>query len=313
MQMRLGRSPREWFEAASWHARGLFATEANRRIGFRAKELLQPAEFEARRGMARELATELLPELRIDGYRSLAPEVLPELADVCRSGREILDGSSLDVGVANGNKKFSRFRLASDEQRAALVRVGLDRRLIAMAATQLGVLPVILEADYFCSFPVTGAFTKSQLWHCDDDAAEVLKVFIYCNDVTVDNGPLELLGPEISETVRQQVGYRYAGRRYRVSDETMANHTAERDLVTFIGPAGTTFAVDTVHCFHRGSRITVPDQARVIGMICYCPPNGTVLPRRLASRTAPLLEFSSQFPGELESAVLGRPVATRWI
>src|SRR3954464_11186236 len=107
MRMRLGPAPRAWFDAASWHARGLFATEANRRVGFRAKELLQPAEFEARRGMARELATEVLPELRIDGHRVLAPAVLPPLADVCRSGREILESSSLEVGLANGTKTFS--------------------------------------------------------------------------------------------------------------------------------------------------------------------------------------------------------------
>ena len=32
-------------------------------------------------------------------------------------------------------------------------RIGLDRRLLAMVSAYLGVLPVITEADFFCSFP----------------------------------------------------------------------------------------------------------------------------------------------------------------
>lgn len=310
----LALNPRAWFGAASWHARGLLATEANRRIGFRAKELFQPAEFEARRGLAKQLEAELPPELRIDGFKVLPSSVLPDLSEVCVAGRDVIAGASLDVGVANGNKKFSRIQIANEAQRLALLRVGLDRRLIAMAAAKMGVLPVILEADYFCSFAVEPPYTKSQLWHCDDDAAEVLKLFIYCNDVDAHDGPFELIEPRTSERVRQAVGYRYAGRRYRVSDTVMANNIDEhRDLTTIEGKAGTTFAVDTVHCFHRGSRITEPGRTRVAAMVCYCPPNGTVLPRRLASRSAPLLGFAKYFPGELEQAVLGAPVANRWI
>ncbi|HEY0250520.1 MAG TPA: hypothetical protein VGC41_03295, partial [Kofleriaceae bacterium] len=156
--MGIGLSPRAWFGAASWHARGLFATEANRRIGFRARELLQPAEFEARRAVARQLETTLLPELRIGGFNILPRTVMPDLTAVCDAGRSVVADASLDVGVANGDKKFSRFRLASFEQRLALLRVGLDRRLIAMAAAKMGVLPVILEADFFCSFPVSPPF-----------------------------------------------------------------------------------------------------------------------------------------------------------
>jgi hypothetical protein len=312
--MGLGMSPRAWFGAASWHLRGIFASEANRRVGFRARELFQPAEIEARRGLARVLESELLPELRIaDGYKLLDQVAMPDLGEVCENGRAILHDASLEVGVANGDKKFSRYRLAKEAQRLALLRVAMDRRLLAMASAKLGVLPVIIEADYFCSFPVAGPFTKSQLWHCDDDAGDVLKIFIYCDDVETADGPFELIEPNASQRARAAVGYRYAGRRYRVSDEAMSRQVPDRDIVSLVGPRGTAFAVDTVHCFHRGSRITKENHARVVGMICYCPPNGTSLPRRLASGKAPLVEFSSHFPGEIESAVLGNAVATKWI
>jgi hypothetical protein len=229
------------------------------------------------------------------------------------AGSQILEASSLDTGVSSGNKKFSRFRLAQEEQRHALLKVALDRRMLAMAAAYLGTVPVITEADYYCSFPVTPPFTKSQLWHCDDDARDVLKVFVYCADVEPDDGPFELIAPSVSRAARDAVGYRFAGRRYRVSDEAMARHVSPAQITTLTGPKGTGFVVDTVQCFHRGSRITDPKRSRVVGMICYCPPSGRTLPRRLASGRAPMGAFAETFDGELERAVLGMPLTNRWI
>jgi hypothetical protein len=294
----------------------LFASESVRRIAFRARELWQPAEIEGRKGIGRDLATELRPELSVDrdrGYRMLPAAAMPALDDVTAIGRQIIAKASLADGESIGGKKFFRVRVASFDERAALLRVALDRRVLAMAASYLGVLPVITEADYFCSFPVEGTFTKSQLWHCDDDAADVFKLFIYCDDVTDDDGPFQLIGPDVSHRVRDQIGYRYAGRRYRVSDEVMSAHTKADDVLSITGPAGTAFVVDTVRCFHRGSRITDPTRRRVMATVCYCPPCGVTLPRRLARATAPMLDFSSAFPGALERAVLGAPITSRWL
>src|SRR5262249_19226311 len=156
----------------SWQVRGIFATEANRRVGFWARALWQPAEIEARRGAARDLATELAPELRIDrglGYRTLTGSGLPDVTEICAIGTAVADHSN-GGGELPGNKMFFRYRLAKDDQRAALLRFGLDRRVLAMVSAYLGTLPVITEADFFCSFATSGRFTKSQLWHCDDDA-----------------------------------------------------------------------------------------------------------------------------------------------
>ena len=314
--MALGTSPRAWLDAVSWHVRGLFATEDNRRIGFAARELWQPAEIEARRGLARELATEVAPELRIDrsaGFLMLPASAIPDLSEVCAAGQQILEASSLDTGVSSGNKKFSRFRLAQADQRHALLKVALDRRMLAMAASYLGTVPVITEADYFCSFAVTPPFTKSQLWHCDDDARDVLKIFVYCDDVEAEDGPFELIRPTLSRPARDAVGYRYAGRRYRVSDEAMARQVPPGQITTIMGPKRTAFVVDTVQCFHRGSRIIDKDRSRVVGMICYCPASGRTLPRRLASGRAPMGAFAKRFGSELERAVLGMPVTQRWI
>lgn len=314
--MALPTSPRGWLDAVSWHLRGVFATEANRRIQFRARELWQPAEIEARRGLARDLATELQPELAVDirrGYLMLPPAAIPSVDAVCDIGRTIIRDATVAEGVAPGQKPFFRFRLANHDERLSLLRIALDRRVLAMAASYLGVLPVITEADYFCSFPAGPPFTKSQLWHCDDDASDVFKLFVYCDTVEPEDGPFELIESSISHRARAAVGYRYGGRRYRVSDETMQRHVSPQQITTIVAPRGTAFVVDTVRCFHRGSRILDKQRRRVVATICYCPPSGATLPRRLAEKRAPMAEFASAFAGELERAALGLPLARRWL
>jgi hypothetical protein len=273
----------------------------------------QPGEIEARRGVAKDLAAELPASLRIDrniGFLMLPPDLLPDVSEVCSIGNQVAD---VDAGQLPGSKMFFRYRLAKEEQRTALLRIALDRRMLSMVSAYLGVLPVITEADFYASFPTQGPYTKSQLWHCDDDAGDVLKIFIYCEDVTSENGPFELVPSVPSRRAREVVGYRYAGRRYRVSDEVMDLHVPAAQQTAVLGPRGTTFVVDTVRCFHRGSRIVHPMRRRVAAMICYTPPTGITLPRRLASGSAPMLGFAPRFTSKLDHAVLGAPLASRWI
>lgn len=308
-------SPKAWLDAVTWHVRGVFATEANRRIAFRARELWQPAEIEARKGLGKDVASQHV-DLRLNreiGHMMLPPSALPALDEVCNIGRAIIANASLADGETTGDKKFFRIRVATYEERVSLLRVALDPRVLAMATAYLGVLPVITEADYFCSFPVAGAFTKSQLWHCDCDSSDVFKLFIYCDDVTEDDGPFELIDPVASHRVREEIGYRYAGRRYRVSDEAMDAHVRPGDIRPMLGARGTAFVVDTVRCFHRGSRITDPSRKRVMATICYTPPAGVTLPRRLTGTNAPLVEFARTFTGDVERAALGVPITTKWL
>jgi hypothetical protein len=309
-------SPRALFDTLAWQVKGLVATESTRRIGYRARELWQPAEIEARKGIARELATELTNDLRVDqkrGYLMVPHAAIPSIDEVAAIGRAIIGRASLDDGESIGDKKFFRVRVAARQERIALLRIALDRRVLAMAASYLGVLPVITEADYFCSFPVAGPYTKSQLWHCDCDSSDVFKLFIYCDDVVPEDGPLELVDSVSSHRIRDEIGYRYGGRRYRVADDVMSSHLNGTEIVTITGARGTTFAVDTVRCFHRGSRISDAQRRRVMATICYCPPSGSTLPRRLVTASAPLQEFVAEFQDPIQRAVLGEAVATKWL
>jgi hypothetical protein len=239
---------------------------------------------------------------------------MPDLSTVCEIGHAKADEAAQQmVGTVPGGKTFSRFRFTDAEQVLSLLKVGLDRRLLAMATSYFGVLPVISEADFFCAFPIEGPFKKSQLWHCDHDGEHVLKVFMYCEPVADEDGPFEIVDAATSLRVRNVLGYRYAGKRYRVADDVMTRHVPEAQQVKLAGPAGTAFVADTAQCFHRGSRIRAAGHRRIAAMVCYVPPNGSKLPLRLASHRAPLIDYAKHFTSEIDRAVLGVPVSSKWV
>lgn len=300
---------RRWFDALSLQVRGVFATERVRRLGFAARALCQPAEMLTRRRRAAELAGEITPDLVLDedlGFLRLPNVLLPGVDEVCDAGRAI---AATQTGTNSpGGKAFHRNKLAKPHHMRALLRIALDRRMIAVAAKYLGVLPVLGDVDYFMSLPSKPPWSKSQLWHCDDDAPRQLKLFIYCDDVGDDNGPFEMIAAADSRRVRDRIGYRYAGRRYRVSDELMDRHLLRDKQLSIRGPRASAFLVDTTRCFHKGSRIVTPSRWRMVAVIQYCTPNGSRLPLRLASRPGPYASLITNQTDELEAAVLGSPL-----
>jgi hypothetical protein len=310
--MNLSTTMRRLYEGLSWNVRGAFASESNRRAGFWARNLFQPAEIAARKRRAQDTSVIAPADCRIperEGYRQLAAAAMPDVAAVCEAGRKLARATIGDVLASPWGKAFHRDRLATDEHLPALLDVALDPRMIAMATTYLGIVPIINNVDYFVSLPSQPPWSKSQLWHCDDDAAEHLKVFIYCDDVTADDGPFEMIDAADSYRVRNAIGYRYAGRRYRVSDAEMDRHVPHDRQLSVTGARGSAVVVDTARCFHRGSRIPEPGHHRMVALLHYCPPNAARLPLRLASGGAPYARLAARYPGELARAVLGQPLS----
>jgi hypothetical protein len=293
-------------DAVSWQVRGPFAFSPIRDLGFAARGAFQLAEMRARTVMARELGapdtrTQIDPDL---GYVRLPAD--PRLEVVAATGSSI---ASMNVSSEVSRKEFFRARSSNDDERVTLLRAALDRGVLTAVTSYLGTVPVICEADFYSSVPNGPPWTKSQLWHCDDDSARIVKLFVYCEDVTADNGPFELISARISEAARRAVRYRYAGRRYRVSDHIMDAHVPRSEQLAFEGPRTSGFLIDTSRCFHRGSRIESKNKRRVAAIVTYVQPNARKLPLRLRDGRAPLVHLASRFSDSLQRAVLGVPVA----
>jgi hypothetical protein len=289
-------------DAVSWQVRGPFAVSPIRDIGFAARSAFQLGEIRARKQTARALTSDLAID-HVSGFMRMPAG--SRFEDVARTGSAI---AGANVGRNIGGKEFFRARFSTDDEIAVLLRAALDPEIVGAAARYLGTVPVICEADYYCSVPHGPPWSKSQLWHCDDDGARVVKLFIYCEDVGADNGPFECIAAAASARTRNAVRYRYAGRRYRVNDAAMNANVPIAEQLAFEGTRTSGFLIDTSRCFHRGSRIVAKDTRRVAAIVTYVEANARVLPLRLRSG-APLIRFSTRFSDPISRAVLGVPVA----
>ena len=103
-----------------------------------------------------------------------------------------------------------------------------------------------------------------------------MKVWVLCEEVTRETGPLTLLPPAESDIVRKKVGYHYD---MLLTDEQVSEILgglgAERQ---FLGPPGTVGFIDTSRCLHYGSRFKEPTMTRLIVMLQYITPLSFILP-----------------------------------
>jgi len=184
-----------------------------------------------------------------------------------------------------------------------LLQFGLRRDIVAAAARYLGTIPILQYANVVYSSHAAGEFSKSQLYHCDSDEAEQVKIFVICETVTQSEGPLTFLTAAQSRQIRDHVQYRY---KHRLTDEDVraAVGTTPRE-VALTGPAGTLAFLDTSRCFHYGSRIASADTRRLVVMLQYVTPLAFILPDYPAGTTFGALAPTGR--DAMERLVLGAP------
>lgn len=72
-------------------------------------------------------------------------------------------------------------------------RVWLDERLLAIVAAYMGLVPKLVEAYTRRNFP-TRYWTMNHYWHRDlNDRFQLLKMFVFLSDCTVESGPHEFI------------------------------------------------------------------------------------------------------------------------
>jgi hypothetical protein len=156
------------------------------------------------------------------------------------------------------------------------LQFALRHEIVASAADYLGLVPIIQFANVYHSSHAADELAKSQLYHCDSDEVTQVKIFIFCEDVTPESGPLTVVPANLSQRVRDHVRYKY---KKRLSDEQVREALGD-DLVEvpITGPAGTVVFVDTSRCLHYGSRISTVGVRRLVVMLQYVTPLAFILP-----------------------------------
>ena len=276
------------------------------RQGFRRQRMTELAGLiERRRVMADAIGNEAaVPIPREDGFAFVPPGAF-DFAPVVSAAREVVARADLAAKREKSNKAFLVKVAEKDDLTLAspLLQLGLDRRLVAVAARYLGMVPILEYANVLYSSHAGDELAKSQLFHCDSDEIEQVKLFVLCEDVSPAHGPLTFLNASDSQRVRDHVGYKF---KTRLTDDqvrdALGGEVREHAL---LGPAGVAGLIDTSRCLHYGSRFADSSTRRVVVMLQYVTPLAFVYAtdHRTSARFRDLAASDSD---EMTSLVLGR-------
>jgi hypothetical protein len=180
------------------------------------------------------------------------------------ASREVMELSrSPDVqAIASGKMRLDKakkeylIRLVTDDRELStdhpLARIALDPKLLELISSYLGMWPRLFSVEAWLNYPTELPAKDAQLWHHDPEDFQVVKVFIYLNDVDENLGPFSYIPktqPFGAETarIRQYVG------RGRTQDEEISVGFPPDTWCICTGPAHTMIIADTIG-YHRGGK-----------------------------------------------------------
>jgi hypothetical protein len=152
---------------------------------------------------------------------------------------------------------------------SAIVLWGLEERLLDLAEAYFG-LPPALTAVHLRKDIGTGEQVGTRFWHLDTEDEKVLRLIVYLDDVTINDGPFEYI--TLKDTASVKSIHRRAKRSAGdpIFDEEMKKHVPEARWKTCTGPAGTVAIADNGLCFHHGR---VHNSQRLIMIYTYTSRN----------------------------------------
>ena len=272
----------------------------------RGRAATMGAQLERLKRLAAELADEAIVSIpRDDGYAIVPPGTVAMVPAVIEVARETLAHADLAQKGEEANKPFLVKLVDKPDLtlESPLLRFALRREIIASAVKYLGVVPILQYANVLYSSHTMAEPAKSQLYHCDSDEVEQVKVFVLCGEVTPQTGPLTMLSASLSQLVRDRVGYRYNA---RLTDSQVYEALGSRTVETALtGPAGTTAFIDTSRCMHYGSRFIDTTAHRLVVMLQYVTPLAFILPEENYRSGARFRRLALLEMDELTRLVLG--------
>lgn len=244
----------------------------------RVREPRIAGQMEIRKRFAAELKPGSVEISRDEGFTVCDGGRFPDIPSVVSTAQHALATVKLEKMKARAIKPFMMKLL--DQKlvtlESPLMRLALHPDVVTVATRYLGVLPILQFAGVYYSSAISEDLSKSQLYHCDSDDIEQVKVWVLCNEVTPETGPLTLLPAAQSDLVRKKVGYTYD---MLLTDEQVSEILgAQAAPRQFLGPTGTVGFFDTSRCLHFGSRFLDPTKTRLIVMLQYITPLSFILP-----------------------------------
>jgi hypothetical protein len=270
------------------------------------KEFFSRNALAARRRLAEQSIAEGAFEIPRDtGFIVCPPDTFAGTAELIAHARQLV--AEVDPENQPGKKaqlKMYMVDISKLTLDSPYLRFALRPDILAAVSKYLGIVPVLSDIDVWYSHYKDPTPTSSQLYHCDPEDVAQVKVFLYADEVTPQNGPLVLVDAKTSEDVRNKLGYTFDPDNRKVTDEAFLEAMGERQEFPVIGPAGTCVFADTCRCFHYGSRVKEAALPRILVHFKYLRPSAFVYPLNFR-RKAPFRKMASPELSTMQRMVLG--------
>ena len=126
----------------------------------------------------------------------LSDEGRKALVEASASVLKLSQSSEVQANVTNGLETKGKDYLVrvvpwelQHSPDSPLLKVALDKTLLEIVSTYLGMWPRLHAVGAWLNFPTEDEAKEAQLWHRDPEDMKIIKVFIYLNDVGAENGP----------------------------------------------------------------------------------------------------------------------------
>ena len=197
--------------------------------------------------------------LKKDGYSSfdkkLSADIIKKIYDYALK-TPTLTAPKYDKKIVYDEKnpvsEIYRFDMQDLMNNPEIQKLVMDETLIEVARNYLNCEPIFDFPAMWSSttFLKEASSEAAQLYHFDMDRIKWLKIFIYLNDVTMENGPHSYIRGTHATGAKPQY---LIDRGYsRISDEDLAKEIKKEDFITICAEAGSIFAGDT-KCWHKGT------------------------------------------------------------
>ena len=201
-------------------------------------------------------------ELELMGYTILEKSKIPPEIFI---KHELIIKDSLDIlntfyneKSFYGTKKYLRNlnkKFLPNDYLEKLYNYATNEIFIDIARNYLKEEPLLAELNLVLSPAFLQNSEKeyegSQCWHSDFDDTKLLKFFIYLDDVSEDNGPLQVIPKNITKRILDEKNYIWGGNK---SHDDAIYPKESNGYSNMISGKGSIIIADTVNCLHRGSR-----------------------------------------------------------
>ena len=172
-------------------------------------------------------------------------------ADMLRTASRIgQDCTDFARHAAGAGQEFIVAPASAMVDNPILFRWGLDARMMDIAEAYIG-LPVAYDGMQLIYTVADGTELGARKWHRDREDRKMIKVAVYCTDVTNRGGPFELIS-RVDPSQGRDDRYEYEFGTADVLNRRLGPDYADA-VVSCTGPAGTVVFADTARYFHRGA------------------------------------------------------------